>query len=386
MKNTAIQEILSRITALIDAEYVYISDMEEDKKLILVLFSEKTFPRQHDHSSVIADILEGQEGFLLRLYTLQYMKKQMREGNLFFIRVCQSRNLVYSNEEHIELPSENIDMEKVMAVAKERFETECTKIRAFREGTDFYYDKEDYPQAAFMLHQSLEIAFRLAEILVTGKEKICHSIAEHQKYVRDFIPRLGILFDPGNEEENRLLQLLDHAYKEVRYGYDYQIGKEELLLLQEKYRLLQTEIRELFDAGIKACETGKKVSGSPEKKSPSPRAVPLSAEEKDEIKRRIEKLIEKKFYKYQENSEKVYYKAGFLLESPLEVLFGVSSLVKVCVMAMEYPEYDLSGFIPQPYMEIKTALELAVQLLPYEEMECLNEIMSGYLKNGVPVV
>ncbi|MGS2739341.1 hypothetical protein [Sinomicrobium sp. M5D2P17] len=390
MKNTALQKILSKITTLIDAQYIYTSDTgkgEDMKKLILILFPEEALPRQNDHSAIIADILEGQEGFLLRLYTLEYMQKQMCEGNLFFIRICQSPNLVYRNEgQNMKPLSENIDMEKALATAKKRFETDCVKIKAFREGTDFYYDKEDYPQTAFMLHQSMEISFRLVEILVTGKEKICHSIAEHQKYIQHFFPQLGVLFDPENQYENRVLQLLDRAYKEVRYGYNYQISTEELLFMQGKFKVLQTALRELFDTGITACRVDKNAS-QPRKKAPSlPHTTPLSAEERDEVKRRIEKLIENKFYKYQQNSESVYYRAGFLLDNPLDVLFGVSSLVKVCIMALEYPEYDLSGFIRQPYIDIKAALEFAVQLMPYEEMECFNEIMYEYLKNGVPVV
>ncbi|MGS2761479.1 HEPN domain-containing protein [Sinomicrobium sp. M5D2P9] len=390
MKDITIQEILAKITTLIDTQYIYASDTgegEEVKKLILVLFPEEALPRQKDHSSIIAQILGDQEDFLLRLYTLQYTEKQIREGNLFFLRICQDANLVYKNEKrYLKPPSEGIDIGKALAVVGRRFEMEYTKIKAFREGVDFYCDKEDYSQAAFMLHQSVELSFRLVEILMTGKEKICHSIAEHQKYLRDFVPLLGVLFNTEMEKEYRLLQLLDRAYKEVRYGYNYQINKEDLQLALEKYEILQTVVRELFNTGIKTYKDNEVSSQSKEREPPLSQTVSLSAEEKDAVKKRIELLIEKKFYKYRQSSKRVYYKAELLLDSPLDVLFGVSSLVKVCVMALEYPEYDLSGTIRQPYMDIKAALEFAVQLMPYDEMECLNEIMEEYLKTGVPVV
>ncbi|MGS2740179.1 hypothetical protein [Sinomicrobium sp. M5D2P17] len=47
--------------------------------------------------------------------------------------------------------------------------------------------------------------------------------------------------------------------------------------------------------------------------------------------------------------------------------------MKVCIIALEYADGKFSDLIPQSHINIQTALEHALQLLPFEEIECLEE-------------
>lgn len=379
--NTAVQEVVNQIADLFKPQYIYAGNMpvgEEDKTLLLVVTEDKATGTPDDRAPVTGKVLEAHTGFLFRLYPQSYVIQQLWEGNLFFLRACVPDNLAYSRPgQHIAAPANGMDMAQALAASRKRFSAELDKVRAFREGAAFFTEKEDYPQAAFMWHQAVELAYRLAELLVMGKEKICHSIAGHQKYIQEFSPELATLFNPEDEKESALLQLLDQAYKGVRYGKDYRVTKTQLDVMADKAETLQERVQQLFNTQVKALK-------STMDRTSCPRVI--GQKEEQEIKGKIKKLVADKFYKYRPDSEKIFYKTNFMLDSPLDVLFGVSSLIKVCVMALKHSHDGYSPIVPEPYVNIRMALEFALQLLPYDEIECLEEIMRAYEEQAIPVV
>jgi len=48
------------------------------------------------------------------------------------------------------------------------------------------------------------------------------------------------------------------------------------------------------------------------------------------------------------------------------------------ILACNYADGRYSRIIPQPNVNIQTALEHIYELLPFEEMECLEEIVKNY--------
>mgnify|MGYP001364195133 FL=1 len=53
--------------------------------------------------------------------------------------------------------------------------------------------------------------------------------------------------------------------------------------------------------------------------------------------------------------------------------------MKVCIIALEYADSSYGRLIPEPHVNIQTALEHILQLLPFEEVECLEEIIEEYI-------
>lgn len=58
-----------------------------------------------------------------------------------------------------------------------------------------------------------------------------------------------------------------------------------------------------------------------------------------------------------------------------DILYDIAGIMKVCIIALEYADGRFNRLIPQPHVNIQTALEHILQLLPFEEMECLEEII-----------
>lgn len=368
----SISQIIDKIVNLLEVQYVYLSKVQvkgEEKPLLLILWQEGSSGLSDDLAPLVHRVFQEHTDVLFRTYALSFAERQLREGNLFFIEACKPENLKYSIPgQHLPALTEGMDIKKALEVAKDRFQKEYTKAADFKEGALFYIEKQNHVQAAFMLHQSIELAYRLTELLAIGKEKICHSIGNHQKYIRAFIPELGALFYP--EEETALLQLLDNAYKGVRYGSDYHITPEQIDKIHEKSEAQLTIVKDLFDSKWEACKK------EMEKKKENP-ATPLK--DNNEIRKKIQRLAGMKLKKLSPNSNKLYYKTDFLVNGPADVLYDVAGIMKVCIIALEYADGKFSDLIPQPHINIQTALKHALQLLPFEEIECLEEILEEHI-------
>ena len=63
-----------------------------------------------------------------------------------------------------------------------------------------------------------------------------------------------------------------------------------------------------------------------------------------------------------------------------ELLFTLRSLINVCILALDNAAFSNSKSVVEPDVHIKTVLELAVQLIPFEEGEFLDKITELILK------
>lgn len=161
------------------------------------------------------------------------VNRKIKQGNMRATLICQPDKLVFEHPEvniRVQLPE--VDYGAWCRQAKEHFDKEVSKIDAFAEGYSFYVTKANYGQAAFMLHQVIEQGYRAAENLVMGKEKISHSLRNHQEYIAPFCPELGALFE--KQHELSILGKLDESYSSARYDHDFSMSKEDLAIAANK--------------------------------------------------------------------------------------------------------------------------------------------------------
>src|SRR5690606_2449503 len=122
-------------------------------------------------------------------YTLDYARQEYEAGNLFFISNWALGQAVHAKADGLDARCHaGPATEKLFELAISNFRNDIHKINAFRDGSDFYFQKNNYPQAAFLLHQAIELLFRTAERFLVGRSKIEHRLWEHQRYVAEFAP------------------------------------------------------------------------------------------------------------------------------------------------------------------------------------------------------
>lgn len=353
------QSIIQKLIETLSVKAVFVIPFigEEEKKLFLII------KQDTDSNPVsVAELFQGHPQFVYRIYEETYAIEQLKEGNVFFLRGLLQKHLKYGA---IKTLNPDLDFGEAFKKAADLFNKEHNKALDFQDGATFYIEKENYPQAAFMLHQAIELAFRTVELITMGKEKICHGIAYHQKYIQSFVPELGGLFSTANEEEAQLLDLLDTAYRNVRYDRDYKISLESIKSLQDKVGKISKITEDEFTKRYTYCK--KLLASTPKEKR-------LSVEE---ITTSLKELLNRKYHKMGNNTKTPYYRTDIVVEDPLEVFYTVTNLLKVCVLAAEGTDGYSSKVISQPYVNIRNVLEFAIQLLPYEEMECLEQLIKS---------
>lgn len=364
-----------------EVQYIFqsIAAYEDYSKIIwIVILKGNCSSLTHELSSMVAKIFQEETDFLYRIFSFEYARQQLKEDNLFFIHGCNPANLIYKspNTEN-QLIDKTIDANALNDI-EAAFEKEHNKINAFLDGANFFIEKENLPQTAFMLHQYIELWFRYAGLFIMGKERKSHSIKELQTYLKAFVLVLGNLFNTEIEEEQNLLRLLDEAYIASRYHDNYHINKEQIQKILEKANEVYAQVLELFKDKMQACRNKLSETQDPKKEPDTKKNVePLT--DYQEIRDKIQKLIKRKLYELKPGSKKLYYKANFRIGGPADILYDIAGIMKVCIIALESADSGYGRLIPQPHVNIQTALEHILQLLPFEEVECLEEIIEEYI-------
>lgn len=355
------QRIIEQLVETLPVRAIYVIPFlkEPEKQLFLILCSEGTIPK--GPSGLSAQFFQSHPQYVYRIYKERYALEQWNEGNIFFLQALSPKYLEYGS-----IPVFTISFEQALKRAQSTFAKECAKVLSFREGATFYLQKENYSLAAFMLHQAIELSFRVVELITIGKEKICHKIMDHQKYVQYFMPELGYLFSEVKDKERQLLILLDMAYQGVRYGRDYKIDHDAFELLQVKLARILEIAQQEFNCRYEYCKD----------------VLPPVYSAEPEIRDKIEQIMNRKLRPLGTHPQKWYYKAEFRVNGVADILYDVAGMLKVCIAALDYGDSMEHKLIPQPQVNVQTTLEHILQLLPLEEIEMLEEIINSYNQEG----
>lgn len=243
-------ELITRLTKLIPIERIYLNDFEyketKFKELIILLPSSSKL-HITEVRPLVNVVMAGYPEYRFRMCYIQEIKHALHYGSMVFYTICREEKLVYQSECHHTELSTDLCAKSVLKKAKRNFKKEWKKVTDFRAGFDFYLKQENYPLAAFMLHQVIELSYRAAELLVIGKEKISHSVRNHQKLMQQYVPELGVIFNEADEDEMSLLALLDEAYRSVRYEDTYAVDLDQLSSISLKADLMEKQIGLLYE-------------------------------------------------------------------------------------------------------------------------------------------
>lgn len=386
--SVTIQQIVSKLSTLLEIRYIYRSEIGfkgHHKSLFIIILEGNCSSLSQELSSMVGKIFQNETDSLYRLFSYEYALQQLKDENLFFVVGCKWTNLIYQNS------GKDVDLFHQFRMEEETFhrigfsfDKELERIKGFSKGAIFYLENGDLSSSAFMFHQVMELLFRTVELFMMGKERKCHSIKDHQTYIRPFAPDLGNLFDVGSEEERLLLNLLDEAYLTTRYGRNYHINEQQVQIVYKKTDDLYDMVVNLFEdqrkAIAKSSDQQNTFENTRSMADPDPDTAISDAVEK---LGRIEGLARDHFatLKSYEN-RKGYYKVELITEGYLDASFMVLNLLKVCIMALNAEEFPEQS-VPDPNYNVQEVLKYAMQLIPIDEMELLDKLRALLpLENG----
>lgn len=390
----SLSALLDSMLNMLTFDCIFLSKLQDEGEnpyyFITAFVDANIEPIPNEVISLIAKIEKEYPDFKIRIYTEATSETALERGSLYFVEhCCLGFTLFAHTDGEIKLDYQNMELNTLLKRGVRYYNAEMHKINAFVNAADKLIAEKQYGIAAFNLHQAFELTFRFIEQMCLGKCKITHSIISHIKYCESFFPKLKPFSEVSKMDNNELLLLLEHAYSVARYGDEYQISEAQVRNIRTEFNDFIKEVETLYNKHLNQCreqlnvrdncgdETLKSgtVNDSPKKD------VPVESVSEDLIKAKINELIHKKQYKIRPEATESFYKTEFMITGIADVLYDIASIMKVCIISLDYTNSYFNKLIPQPNMNVKTALEHILQMLPFEEMECLEEIIK---ENGLP--
>jgi HEPN domain-containing protein len=150
---------------------------------------------------------------------------------------------------------ECVDNCQASQVIKEQlWKKECEKkfafgwqlSQSFYAGAEFYRCANQKNLAVFMLHQSAEHALKTILRVHMRYVLEIHLIDYLLRSAALYSLQLRDVFKPSDPSDQKLLRILDNAYLDARYSYDFQVCDNELSILTERIKCIHIVLQDIW--------------------------------------------------------------------------------------------------------------------------------------------
>lgn len=83
------------------------------------------------------------------------------------------------------------------------------------------------------------------------------------------------------------------------------------------------------------------------------------------------------------NDKNGFYTAEIKVMNYSELGCIITNMLKLCILALNQDEYEISETVKQPAIDVGLVLEVALQLFPNDEFDLLSEINQVLVSNDV---
>jgi len=370
-----IQGLLSDIIKVIpNVVQVYLNKGHEKRNTFKFRWNIIIEAPKNDINNKFLPIVQGlffdHQDHFHNLFSHDYAKTELANGNLFFINHCRTEHLIFGNRD-IGFPwnhFEDITNEGFLTIIEEDFRTSLQGCLAFQKGFKYFKSEGNHSQASFMAHQGFELGYRVLEGFLCGKVKICHKIEVHQKFLERNIHRTNGMFNLEDNTEMELLELLDRAYSSSRYENSFHIERGKLNILEQKLECFLNEIKQWFEKELELLQTlitNKKKALFETQNIEDPNLLAT-----------IKQLSKENFEMMRpanRRTKKGYYLNHVYIHSHFSLFYTLRSTLNVCILALD-EQCDMTLDIKNIKEDVKTVLEFAKNLIPLEEGNFLDEM------------
>jgi len=185
-------------------------------------------------------------------HDIQFLNIQLAEGQYFFTDIRKEGVMLYDSSRFKLARRRKLKPAEQQRIAQDHFDHWFTKAKSFFIDFNNAYDREDYNQAAFHLHQAAEHSYKAILLVFTEYNPNEHYLcilgdmaAEHCSDLVGILPR-------ETDEQEELFKLLDDAYIGARYDPEYRITKKQLEYLAKRVKILQRLTKKICTEKIKS--------------------------------------------------------------------------------------------------------------------------------------
>ncbi len=178
---------------------------------------------------------------------MQQYNDWLTEGHPFATSVSKTAECLHDagNVKHIH-PANAGEEQQPVKLNEAYLNAGLNKVEEFLAGADLYRIREQNKMAAFMLHQAAEQALHTLFRISTGLYVNTHSIDKLIRYCSMVSPKIAAIFPRNNYKNEHIFQLLQKAYIDSRYKESYAISIDNLKIITERIRAIESIVKETY--------------------------------------------------------------------------------------------------------------------------------------------
>lgn len=176
------------------------------------------------------------------VHSLRDVNSQLGRGRPFFTDIARDGIALYEAPNHPLADRRQLSPAEILAEAKRHYDHAIPLIaHALKLAKDSIADGVPC-DAAFLLHQSVERAYRCLLLVLTLYSPKSHRLTILRSLAENLDPRLIAAWPRDTRFVRRAFARLERAYVDARYSHHYEISAEELAWLMERAGALQETV------------------------------------------------------------------------------------------------------------------------------------------------
>ncbi|MEJ2612818.1 MAG: HEPN domain-containing protein [Candidatus Thiodiazotropha sp.] len=214
----------------------YVSDYD-----ILVIVNKRALVSEHKiwHISEDRIALRVRQSLNILVHTLDEVNNSIAQGQYFFTDIKREGIVLYETDKRDLAEVGNLTSEKYRDIAIKHFKYWFESANEFFLDYQAPYQRGNYKNAAFLLHQVAERIYSCLLLVLTNYKPYTHNLKQLNSLAISQNESIARVFPQETKINRRRFDLLKNAYVDARYSEHYKINKEELDWLAERVGILQ---------------------------------------------------------------------------------------------------------------------------------------------------
>jgi predicted nucleotidyltransferase/HEPN domain-containing protein len=172
------------------------------------------------------------------VHDLAEVNQALGRGEYFWTDIARDGVMLYELPGHPLATPKPMTPADAIAMAQGYFESWTEKVSEALAGADFYIERGNAKDAAFLLHQATERAYICFLLVHTFYFPRSHNIKFLRSLAEDVDKRLVEAWPREQRADRRRFETLKRAYVEARYSDQYDVSREDLEMLAKSARRL----------------------------------------------------------------------------------------------------------------------------------------------------
>lgn len=181
------------------------------------------------------------------VHTMAEVNQALTRGEYFWTDILRDGVTLYELPGHQFAQPQPMTAQQAVEMAQKSFDQWGEKISEALAGAQFYVERGNRKDAAFLLHQATERAYACFLLTQTFYFPRSHNIKFLRSLAEDCDKRLTAAWPREQRPDRRRFELLKRAYVEARYSDQYDLTADDLKELTDGVRRL----RDLVDAACR---------------------------------------------------------------------------------------------------------------------------------------